>query len=256
MSGGVDSSVAALLLQQAGYEIFGMHMRNWDEEEEKGEHRGPGVCSGAQDLADAKDTCRALGIEMQEVSFVQEYWMRVFEPTLEGYRSGLTPNPDVMCNREIKFDALLDAALGLGAVALATGHYARIDYKPLALESGVARLLRGIDERKDQSYFLSSVSGERLARSVFPLGSLLKSEVREMALQAGLPSARKKDSMGLCFIGKRNFKSFLSQYVPPAEPGRFVSVDGEDLGPNQGAHLYTVGQGAKIGGAKVCGIFW
>ncbi len=249
LSGGVDSSVAALLLKREGYNLIGIHMRNWDEEEELGEHRGPGVCSAAQDLLDVKNTCRALDIPLREVNFVREYWTRVFEPTLEGYCAGITPNPDIMCNREIKFDPLLKAALDLGASALATGHYARIS--PPQYENGPARLLCAADDFKDQTYFLSSVCGRRLAHVKFPIGHLRKSEVRAIAIERGLPSAAKRESMGLCFVGKRDFKSFISQYVPPGKPGRFVTVEGQDMGPHDGAHLYTVGQGARIGGAKV-----
>ena len=265
MSGGVDSSVTAWLLKQAGHDVFGIHMRNWEEEEERGMHREvSGQCSSMQDLLDAARTCRALDIPLKEVRFVREYWTDVFEPMVDMYMAGVTPNPDVACNREIKFKSLLEQAHVLGAELLATGHYAKLRYTPCG-----THLLQARDASKDQSYFLSSVPGRAFDTVVFPLGGLLKEEVRRLAAHAVLPTAHKRESMGLCFVGRRRFDQFLNDYVPGSPPpssrasdstapgahsaelgGRFVCGEtGRDLGPHRGQHLYTIGQGAKIAGA-------
>eukprot|EP00960_Hanusia_phi_P026209 746124-Hanusia_phi.AAC.2 len=252
LSGGVDSSVAALLLKRQGHRIFGIYMRNWEEEEEKGENKRLKHCSSAQDLLDVKSTCKQLGIELKQVSFVKEYWTEVFEPMLAGYLSDLTPNPDVACNRQIKFNLLLEHAFKLGADCLATGHYARLQH-----DSDGTKLLRAKDRTKDQAYFLSNVDGKSFSRVLFPLGDLLKSEVRNIALEADLPSARKRESMGLCFIGKRDFEDFISDYISEEDPevqskiGHFVDLEtGQVYGAHKGTHLYTIGKRARIGGAS------
>jgi tRNA (5-methylaminomethyl-2-thiouridylate)-methyltransferase len=247
MSGGVDSSVVAHLLKDQGLDVFGIHMQNWDEEEERGAHTGPGHCSSAQDLLDVRATCEHIGIELHHVKFVREYWNDVFEPFVQGYMDGVTPNPDIACNREIKFKKLLEHARSLGASTLATGHYARLDHS-----GATSRLLKAVDEVKDQTYFLSTVPAHALRRALFPLGALRKDEVRDIALRAGLPTARKRESMGICFVGKRrSFGDFLSEYVPEGyAAGNLVSVeDGAVLGTHRGAFLYTPGQGARLGGA-------
>ena len=268
MSGGVDSSVAAWLLRDAGFSVFGVHMVNWDQEEEQGMHaEASGHCSAAQDQLDARRTCDALGIQLKQVRFVREYWTDVFQPMVDLYMAGVTPNPDVACNREIKFKCLLEQARLLGADLLATGHYARLHYSAHG-----TRLLRAKDAAKDQSYFLSSVDGRAFDRVIFPLGGLLKEEVRALAAQAALPTAWKRESMGLCFVGRRRFDRFITDYVPDdpsstttatdaaagpsasvtEEGGQFVCVEsGRRLGKHRGLHLYTIGQGAKISGAQV-----
>uniref|UniRef100_A0A7S4NK88 tRNA-5-taurinomethyluridine 2-sulfurtransferase n=2 Tax=Guillardia theta TaxID=55529 RepID=A0A7S4NK88_GUITH len=251
LSGGVDSSVAALLLKRQGHKIFGIYMKNWEEEEEKGENKQVKHCSSAQDLLDVKSTCKQLDMELKQVNFVKEYWTDVFEPMLDGYLSDLTPNPDVACNRQIKFKLLLQHAFKLGADYLATGHYARLDH---ACDG--TKLLRARDYNKDQSYFLSNVDGKCFDRVLFPLGDLLKSEVRNIAIEAHLPSARKRESMGLCFVGKRNFEDFISNYIPDDDPdvrskmGNFVDLEtGQVYGAHKGTHFYTIGKGARISGA-------
>ena len=240
MSGGVDSSVAALLLQQQGHDVRGLFMKNW-EGDDSDEH-----CSAAEDLQDAKDVCAQLQIALHTVNFAQQYWDRVFEYFLAEYQAGRTPNPDVMCNKEIKFRAFLDYALELGADAIATGHYARIEQR-----DGQYHLLKARDTNKDQSYFLYTLGQRQLAHSLFPLGETTKPEVRRLAAQAGFINHAKKDSTGICFIGERNFKNFLSRYLP-AQPGEIHSVEGELIGTHDGLMYYTLGQrqGLGIGGRR------
>ncbi|WP_144394784.1 tRNA 2-thiouridine(34) synthase MnmA [Pleionea sediminis] len=240
MSGGVDSSVSAYLLQQQGYEVEGLFMKNW-EEDDTDEY-----CSAAEDLADAEAVCEKLGIELHSVNFSAEYWDRVFEYFLEEYKAGRTPNPDIMCNKEIKFKAFLDFAIHLGADYIATGHYCRRD-----IIEGKQRLLRGLDTNKDQSYFLYTLGQEQLAKTLFPVGELEKSEVRAIAEEQDFINARKKDSTGICFIGERKFKDFLEQFIP-AQPGPIENDQGETIGEHQGLMFHTLGQrkGLGIGGLK------
>ncbi|MBQ1365778.1 MAG: tRNA 2-thiouridine(34) synthase MnmA [Clostridia bacterium] len=235
MSGGVDSSVAALLLKEQGYDVVGVFMKNWEEEDENG------VCTAENDWADVREVCEIIGIPYYSVNFAKEYWDRVFSYFLKEYRAGRTPNPDVLCNREIKFRAFLDFAMTLGAGRIATGHFVRTD--------GKGRLLKGIDPGKDQSYFLYMVHAAQLKKSVFPVGGMTKAEVREIAAARGLPVSAKKDSTGVCFIGERNFKKFLAEYLP-AQPGDMVSPEGEVVGRHDGLMYYTLGQrrGLGIGG--------
>lgn len=241
MSGGVDSSVSAWLLQQQGYQVAGLFMKNWEEDD------SDEYCSAATDLADAQAVCDKLGIELYTINFSAEYWDNVFEHFLAEYKAGRTPNPDILCNKEIKFKAFLEfAAEDLGADYIATGHYVRrqdID--------GKSRLLRGVDANKDQSYFLYTLSHEQVAQSLFPVGELEKPEVRKIAEQLDLATAKKKDSTGICFIGERKFKDFLARYLP-AQPGDIVTVDGDHVGIHQGLMYHTLGQrkGLGIGGLK------
>lgn len=239
LSGGVDSAVAALLLQEEGCDVTGVFMRNWDEND--------GNCPADTDYEDVRAVSEILGIPYYSVNFENEYMDRVFRRFIDDYTSGRTPNPDVLCNREIKFAAFLDFALASGGQALATGHYAR---KHTASD-GTAYLLRGRDPDKDQSYFLCLLTQEQLRRAVFPVGDLLKSDVRQIARDARFPVAEKKDSTGICFIGERNFRDFLSQFIP-AKPGPILTEDGEVVGEHRGAGLYTPGQrrGLGIGGRK------
>ncbi|MGA7802381.1 MAG: tRNA 2-thiouridine(34) synthase MnmA [Gammaproteobacteria bacterium] len=237
LSGGVDSAVAALLLLEQGHDVAGLFMKNWDEDDEEGH------CPAEQDLADARAVCECLGIALHKVSFSAQYWDRVFRYFLDEYQAGRTPNPDVMCNKEIKFRAFLDHALDLGADRIATGHYARLH------ANGVVRLLKGTDPDKDQTYFLHSLAQDQLSRSLFPIGHLHKPEVRRIAADAGFPNHAKKDSTGICFIGERKFRDFLGRYLP-AQPGEIRSVEGETLGTHHGLIFYTQGQrqGLGIGG--------
>ncbi len=240
MSGGVDSSVAAWLLKDRGYEVAGLFMKNWEEDD------GTEQCTAREDLADARAVCDAVGIELHVANFAAEYWDNVFERFLAECRAGRTPNPDVLCNREIKFKAFLDYALELGADLIATGHYAR------RRDAGASVWLqKGLDPDKDQSYFLCEVTEACLAKSLFPLGAMRKSEVRRLAAERGLATRDKKDSTGICFIGERRFKDFLERYIP-ARPGRIESVDGEPLGVHAGLMYYTHGQrqGLGIGGVR------
>lgn len=239
MSGGVDSSVAALLLKQQGYDIIGIFMKNWDDTDEFGH------CTAEEDFEDVRRVCDQIGIPYYTVNFEKEYSDKVFTYFLDEYRKGRTPNPDVMCNKEIKFKAFLERALQLGADYVATGHYARVDYY-----DGEYHLLRGADSNKDQTYFLNALGQHQLSKAMFPIGHLPKSEVRNMALEAGLATATKKDSTGICFIGERNFKKFLSSYLP-AQPGEIQTLDGEVKGKHDGLMYYTLGQrqGLGIGGA-------
>ena len=238
MSGGVDSAVAALLLKRQGHAVQGMFMKNWDEDD-GGEH-----CTAAADFADARRVCDRLGIELREASFAHEYWERVFERFLAEQAAGRTPNPDVLCNSEIKFKLFLDYARALGADRIATGHYVRT-----RVADGALQLLKGVDEHKDQSYFLHSVALERLAACVFPVGGIAKKEVRRLARQAQLPVHDKKDSTGICFIGERPFGSFLARYLP-RRPGAIVDTAGARLGEHRGLAWFTLGQrrGLAIGG--------
>ncbi len=240
LSGGVDSAVAAALLLDQGYQVEALFMKNWDEDDE------PGYCPAEQDLADARAVAGILGITLHTVSFSSDYWNRVFAGFLAEYQAGRTPNPDILCNQEIKFKAFLDYALDLGAEGIATGHYARVEGEP-----NQRRLLKGRDHNKDQSYFLYRLDQRALNHSLFPLGDLDKSQVREIAAERGFPNASKKDSTGICFIGKRKFRDFLARYLP-TQPGEIVSVDGELLGRHQGLMFHTIGQrqGLGIGGIR------
>nr|WP_129648355.1 tRNA 2-thiouridine(34) synthase MnmA [Peristeroidobacter agariperforans] len=239
MSGGVDSSVAAWLLLQQGYEVQGLFMSNWDEDED-------GYCTAAEDYQDARHVCEQLQIPLHKVSFAGEYRERVFSYFLEEYRHGRTPNPDVLCNREIKFGVCYDYARRLGAEWVATGHYARVEHAP---SQSRARLLRGLDPNKDQSYFLHAMPGDALAHTLFPIGDLQKSEVRRLAREQTLPVFDKKDSTGICFIGERPFAQFLETYLP-AQPGHIETIEGSRVGEHRGLMYYTLGQrqGLGIGG--------
>ena len=244
MSGGVDSSVAAHLLQQQGYDVQGLFMSNWDEDED-------GYCTAAEDYQDARHVCEQLQIPLHKVSFAGEYRERVFSYFLDEYRHGRTPNPDVLCNREIKFGVCYDYARRLGAEWVATGHYARV--KRDAAQTH-AKLLRGLDPNKDQSYFLHAMPGDALARTLFPIGDLEKSEVRRMARELTLPVFDKKDSTGICFIGERPFAQFLETYLP-AQPGDIETLEGQRVGQHRGLMYYTLGQrqGLGIGGRNDAG---
>lgn len=235
LSGGVDSAVAALLLHRAGHEVIGVFMKNWEEKDEQG------VCTSERDWSDVRAVCDRIGIPYYAVNFAQDYWDRVFAHFLEEYRRGRTPNPDVLCNREIKFKAFLAFALELGADKLATGHFCRTDDQ--------GRLLKGLDPQKDQSYFLYMVRRAQLQRACFPVGHLTKAEVRALAREAGLPVSDKKDSTGVCFIGERRFKRVLMDYLP-AQPGPIQTVSGETVGRHDGLMYHTLGQrrGLGIGG--------
>ncbi|KOO52271.1 tRNA 2-thiouridine(34) synthase MnmA [Viridibacillus sp. FSL E2-0187] len=238
MSGGVDSSVAAYLLKKQGYDVIGIFMKNWDDTDEFG------VCTATEDYDDVIKVCNQIGIPYYAVNFEKQYWDKVFTYFLDEYKAGRTPNPDVMCNKEIKFKAFLEHALKLGADYLATGHYAQV-----AERDGETVMLRGKDNNKDQTYFLNQLSQEQLSKVMFPIGHLEKPKVREIALEAGLATATKKDSTGICFIGERNFKQFLSQYLP-AQPGNMETMDGKVMGKHDGLMYYTIGQrhGLGIGG--------
>ncbi|MBR6006931.1 MAG: tRNA 2-thiouridine(34) synthase MnmA, partial [Clostridia bacterium] len=237
LSGGVDSSAAALLLKERGMDVVGVFMKNWDEQDENG------CCTAEQDYTDAKRVAEQLGIPFYSVSFTKEYYDRVFTYFLEEYRRGRTPNPDILCNREIKFSAFLDLAVTMDAAALATGHYARLD------KTRGVRLLRARDAGKDQTYFLAGLTEKQLEKALFPIGDLEQREVRALAARAGLETAAKKDSTGVCFIGERNFKKFLMQYLP-AQPGTIIDTAGREIGRHDGLMYYTLGQrrGLGIGG--------
>lgn len=240
MSGGVDSSVAAYLLKQAGHRVRGIFMKNWEGDDTDT------YCPAEQDMADAQAVCDKLGIELELVNFADKYWERVFAHFLDEYRAGRTPNPDILCNKEIKFSAFLDYARQRGADYIATGHYADIHYN----DNG-CHLKKGLDPDKDQSYFLHALNADQLAQSLFPLGSIRKTEVRRIAAEIGLDNHAKKDSTGICFIGERKFKSFLNDYLP-AQPGKIETIDGEAIGQHDGLMFYTIGQrqGLQIGGQK------
>ena len=236
MSGGVDSAVAALLLKRDGHDVHGLYMNNWEEDDS--------YCTGAQDFQDARATAAELGIPLHRVSFAEAYRQRVFDYFLTEYRAGRTPNPDVLCNREIKFGICLDYATRLGAKRFATGHYARLEQTTAG-----PVLLKARDAGKDQSYFLHSVAPEHFERVLFPLGELTKPEVRALAREAGLPVFDKPDSTGICFIGERPFREFLERYIPTT-PGDIVDERGDVLGRHRGLAFYTLGQrgGLEIGG--------
>ena len=239
MSGGVDSAVAALLLKQQGFDVVGVFMKNWEEEE------ADGVCTAAQDYEDVRHVCNVIGIPYYTVNFAKQYKDRVFSYFLDEYRAGRTPNPDVLCNCEIKFKAFLDLAMTTGAWAMATGHYARLDKS-----QGRVTLLRARDANKDQTYFLAGLTQAQLKDALFPIGELDKPQVRSIAREAGLPNAAKKDSTGVCFIGERDFKRFLMQFLP-AQPGDMVDIDsGRAVARHDGLMYYTLGQrkGLGIGG--------
>jgi len=241
MSGGVDSSVAALLLKEQGYEVIGIFMKNWDDTDEFGH------CTAEEDAEDVRRVCEQIGIPYYTVNFEKQYYDKVFTYFLDEYKRGRTPNPDVMCNREIKFGDFLKKAEELNADYLATGHYARVERSA----DGTTKLLRGVDSNKDQTYFLNALNQQQLAKAMFPIGHLPKPEVRKIAEAAGLYTAKKKDSTGICFIGERDFKQFLSHYLP-AQPGNMVDiVSGEVKGRHDGLMYYTLGQrqGLGIGGS-------
>jgi tRNA-specific 2-thiouridylase len=240
LSGGVDSSVAALLLKQQGYEVQGLFMKNWEEDDTES------YCSASIDVADAQAVCDHLDIPLHTVNFSAEYWDKVFEYFLQEYRVGRTPNPDILCNKEIKFKAFLDYALQLGADFIATGHYVR---KQIC--DGKYVLLKALDDNKDQSYFLYTLGQQQLAHSLFPVGELKKNAVRKIAAEAGFSNHAKKDSTGICFIGERKFKEFLQRYIP-AQPGIIKTAEGEDIGRHEGLMYYTLGQrqGLGIGGRR------
>ena len=241
MSGGVDSSVSAYLLQQQGYHVVGLFMKNWEEDDTEE------YCSASIDLADAQAVCDKLNIKLHTINFAAEYWDNVFEHFLSEYKAGRTPNPDILCNKEIKFKAFLEyAAEDLGADYIATGHYVR-----KRESNGKVELLRGVDNNKDQSYFLYTLSEAQIKQSLFPVGELEKPKVREIAQQLGLATAAKKDSTGICFIGERKFSDFLARYLP-AKGGAIRTVDGEIIGKHHGLMYHTLGQrkGLGIGGLK------
>ncbi|MBA3720846.1 MAG: tRNA 2-thiouridine(34) synthase MnmA [Parachlamydiaceae bacterium] len=239
MSGGVDSSVSAMLLKQQGYRVIGMFMKNWEEKDENG------VCRSSFDYDDVRKVCDQIDIPYYSVNFVKDYWDQVFTQFVEDFKKGLTPNPDVLCNREIKFKVFLEKAMEIGADYLATGHYCQ----NLEVE-GSPSLVKGLDGNKDQTYFLYTLNQNILKKVLFPIGHLEKSEVRELARKHSLATSEKKDSTGICFIGKRDFREFLSQYIP-AQPGNFETLQGKIVGKHFGTAFYTLGQrkGLGIGGA-------
>ena len=240
LSGGVDSAVAALLLKRAGHDVTGLFMKNWEDDD------SDEYCSTREDLVDAVSVAETIGIDIEAVNFAAEYKDRVFATFLAEYRAGRTPNPDVLCNAEIKFKAFLDHAMALGAEKIATGHYARVEER-----DGFHVLLKGLDPGKDQSYFLHRLDQAQLARTLFPVGELPKVEVRRIAREAGLPNHAKRDSTGICFIGERPFREFLSRYLP-REPGPMRTPEGAVVGEHQGLMYYTLGQrqGLGIGGRR------
>jgi len=243
LSGGVDSSVTALLLKQQGYQVTGLFMKNWEDDDTDD------YCPSKQDLIDAVSVADKLGIEIEAVNFSQEYKERVFANFLAEYQAGRTPNPDILCNAEIKFKAFLDHAMGMGADLMATGHYAQVRENPL--KPGQYQLLKADDGSKDQSYFLHRLNQSQLSKTLFPLGMYLKREVREIAREAGLTNAEKKDSTGICFIGERPFQAFLQRYLP-RQPGEMKTPEGKVVGQHDGLMYYTLGQrqGLKIGGSR------
>ena len=240
MSGGVDSSVAALQFIEKGYQVEGLFMKNWEQDDDED------YCAAAEDLKDAQQVCDKLGINLHSVNFADQYWDRVFAHFLDEYKAGRTPNPDILCNREIKFKAFLDYALQLGADYIATGHYVN-----RAESAGEYQLLKGLDTNKDQSYFLYTLSQQQLKHSLFPVGGIEKPEVRQLAEDAGLVTHDKKDSTGICFIGERKFRDFLQRFLP-AQPGEIKTLDGDTVGKHHGLMYYTLGQrkGLGIGGVR------
>jgi tRNA-specific 2-thiouridylase len=243
MSGGVDSAVAALRLLEQGHDVTGLFMKNWEEDDDNGQ------CTATADLADARQVCDSLGIDLKTVNFSAEYWDDVFEVFLGEYQRGRTPNPDILCNEHIKFRAFLDFACDLGAERVATGHYARISG-----DNGRWRLHKGLDENKDQSYFLYTLSQQQLALSLFPLGEMTKAEVRAAATHAGFANHSKKDSTGICFIGERRFRPFLQRFLP-RQPGNMETPEGRVVGRHEGLMYYTLGQrqGLGVGGIRGAG---
>ncbi|MDY0308707.1 MAG: tRNA 2-thiouridine(34) synthase MnmA [Castellaniella sp.] len=244
MSGGVDSSVSAWLLKQQGYEVVGLFMKNWEDDDDSE------YCSSRQDWLDAASVADVVGVDIEAVNFAAEYKDRVFAEFLREYSAGRTPNPDVLCNAEIKFKAFLDHAMGLGADFIATGHYARV--RRIDTPHGArSQLLKALDGTKDQSYFLHRLNQDQLARTLFPLGELPKTEVRRIAREIGLPNAAKKDSTGICFIGERPFREFLNRYLP-TRPGPMLTPEGREIGRHQGLAFHTLGQrkGLGIGGVR------
>jgi tRNA-specific 2-thiouridylase len=259
LSGGVDSAVAACLLKEQGYEVIGVFMRNWDSSLNNDILGNPtnnnDVCPQEMDYNDARRVAEHLGIEIRRVDFIKEYWDQVFTYFIDEYAKGRTPNPDILCNKHIKFKAFLDYAMSIGADYIATGHYARIDHT----DPNKSLMLRGVDSNKDQTYFLCQLSQAQIKDALFPVGHLTKPQVRELAIQLDLPVANKKDSTGICFIGERDFREFLKNYIP-AKPGKMVDIVSKKvIGEHQGIMYYTIGQrkGLNIGGATapwfVCG---
>lgn len=240
MSGGVDSSVSAWLLKEQGYEVVGLFMKNWEDDDD-GQY-----CSARQDWLDAVSVADVIGVDIEVVNFAAEYKERVFSDFLREYEAGRTPNPDVLCNAEIKFKAFLDHAVSLGAEQIATGHYARVREN-----NGLFELMKAVDDTKDQSYFLHRLNQNQLSKAIFPLGEIRKTEVRKIAEKLGLPNAKKKDSTGICFIGERPFRAFLNRYLS-YEPGPIKTSEGKEIGQHVGLSFYTIGQrkGIGIGGLK------
>ncbi len=240
LSGGVDSSVATFLLQQQGWQVEALFMKNWEEDDSQE------YCAAAQDLQDAQSVADQLNVKLHTVNFSSEYWDRVFRYFLDEYQAGRTPNPDILCNSEIKFKAFLEHALGLGADFIATGHYAAVDHQP-----SFSRMLQAVDADKDQTYFLHRLNQYQLSHSLFPLGNLQKAKVREIAAAQKFVTHKKKDSTGICFIGERRFRDFLSQYLP-ANPGYIITTEGSVIGQHAGLMYYTLGQrqGLGIGGVS------
>lgn len=250
LSGGVDSAVTAWLLKQQGHEVIGIFMKNW-EEDDRASDEDNRYCSSNIDFVDAAAVADVIGIEIEHVNFAAEYKDRVFAEFLREYSAGRTPNPDILCNAEIKFKAFLDHAMRLGAEKIATGHYARVRFNG---GTGCHELLKGLDPAKDQSYFLHRLNQKQLANTLFPVGELLKTEVRRIALEIGLPNAKKKDSTGICFIGERPFREFLNRFIAK-EPGPIKNDKGHTIGEHVGLSFYTLGQrqGLGIGGLKAKG---
>ncbi len=253
LSGGVDSAVTAHLLKQQGHEVIGIFMKNWEDDDRPADsdRDDPGYCTSNIDFVDAAAVADVIGIEIEHVNFAAEYKDRVFAEFLREYQAGRTPNPDILCNAEIKFKAFLDHAMRLGAEKIATGHYARVRQNPA---NGLYELLKGLDPSKDQSYFLHRLNQAQLSKTLFPIGELLKTQVRQIAQDIGLPNAKKKDSTGICFIGERPFREFLNRYIAK-EPGPIRDAKGRKLGEHQGLSFYTLGQrqGLGIGGIKAKG---
>ena len=255
LSGGVDSAVTAYLLQQQGHEVVGIFMKNWEDDDRAPDadapDTDPGYCTSKEDFIDAAAVADVLGIEIEHVNFAADYKDRVFAEFLREYQAGRTPNPDILCNAEIKFKAFLDHAMRLGADCIATGHYARVRQNQ---NTGLFELLKGLDASKDQSYFLHRLNQAQLSKTLFPVGELHKSEVRRIADEIGLPNARKKDSTGICFIGERPFREFLNRYIAMA-PGPIKNPKGHTIGQHVGLSFYTLGQrqGLGIGGLKARG---
>ena len=245
MSGGVDSSVSAWLLKQQGYEVIGLFMKNWEDDDDSE------YCSTRQDWIDAASVADVVGVDIEAVNFAAEYKERVFAEFLREYQAGRTPNPDVLCNAEIKFKAFLDHAMKLGADLIATGHYARVREAGAGADAGRFELLKAVDASKDQSYFLHRLNQAQLSKTLFPLGEIHKTEVRRIAEEIGLPNAAKKDSTGICFIGERPFREFLNRYLS-YQPGPMKTPDGDTVGEHVGLSFYTLGQrkGIGIGGMK------